>query len=708
MRRLVAALAFVSAEETREEGWPYYPVLPAYDTGRAPFYECSGQDRLAVSSAVEAYSAGRKMPPGCDCRKTGESDEDCTLFECTCICDLTAGMCDPNCCCDAECSQEQASRFEAVEGCQAEGPVAEEITKCYSTKVVDKVNPRFPTTAKGTAKSSLDRMLCVRYDNSDLRGEYYDDPGSPSPSIFDDDKGQKDFDYPNWLSTNLRTYAVDQTYDVGDAVVAAFESVVDGSFVYAHGGVLPLPVADHAGECLETERAKFGSSASGRCARRFDNVSATCASGLLSSARFASSLYVGRHPGATPAGDAWVKVEVRRVRWRDPRTGLETDFSDFDPLSCDTFYDDAEDASSPDTTVTSSSSCAASFDRPAAPACRDALADLCYTIVYSGKAADSRILKAYADLVLTDVPATSLTLTQRFAVVFQSESPVARSNANANVVNRTRSGNPGYLLGRPLLAGAKSDDGTRVVPQIDGLRVLGATGDSSCLESDPDAVVVPFGSDLRTGCLLRLDRAELEDFCRGDGPHAAAKGLPRYFNVSADLVFQGETHSLADDLVGIFGNADPLDPTQWLDITVKPAAAGQDAAQWRELEGVCLFAITSMNYRFLWAFVGARDNPQPKIIAARLEFGTEDLVYRYDGTNPGVQAFSIQTTVTFKEYKADYDHYTPPSPPVAISVPYDVWYPFKIESAARQVASPHLRLLLFLVTPLLVALFWPR
>lgn len=140
------------------------------------------------------------------------------MFECSCICDLTAGMCDHNCCCDEECTSEQRERFEDIEQCQPEGPVAEEITKCYSRKVVDQVNPRFPMTAKGTAKSSLDRMLCVRYDNSDLRGEYFDDPGYPSSSKFDDSNGQKDFDYPSWMTSSLQTY-VSNACDVAVVLV---------------------------------------------------------------------------------------------------------------------------------------------------------------------------------------------------------------------------------------------------------------------------------------------------------------------------------------------------------------------------------------------------------------------------------------------------------------------------------------------------------
>ncbi|KAJ8612268.1 hypothetical protein CTAYLR_002925 [Chrysophaeum taylorii] len=573
----------------------------------------------------QVYSNDRKMPPGCDCRKTGDTDRECTLFECTCICDLTAGMCDHNCCCDHECTGTQRARFEDLERCEPEGPVAEEVTKCYSTKVVDRVNPRFPMTAKGTAKSSLDRMLCVRYDNSDLRGEYYEDPGYPSSSVFDDSDGQKDFDYPEWATTSLETYAKDQTYDAGDPIRAAFSYDAEDAwsgfdtaallnsetgeygFVEAHGGVLPLPMADERGECLETQRALFAAAQNSECLRVIDNLEADCPN--LGSFRFASRLFLGKHAGASPAGSDWVHVEVRRVRWRDFEAGTEYEYSSFDPdlAACDVAYDgpftatlaptlSMEDTNSstdqsptpvPSLTVAPTAVCALgeNASRPASPSCRNALVEICYVIVYGGETENSQIIRAYADLVLTDIPAMSsvTAMRQRYSIAFQSESSAVRSITDANIVNRTRSGNPGYIFGRPVLAG-KLASAAYVLPRIDGLRMLGSSGDSTCSEDGVESLAVAFGVDTKSGCVLKLTRGELRDFCTGDSTHAFANGLPRYFNASADLVFDGVTNDLADDVIGIFGNADPLDPTQWLDLDIKAAAAG-NAALWLERQG---------------------------------------------------------------------------------------------------------------------------
>jgi len=89
-----------------------------------------------------------------------------------------------------------------------------------------------------------------------------------------------------------------------------------------------------------------------------------------------------------------------------------------------------------------------------------------------------------------------------------------------------------------------------------------------------------------------------------------------------------------------------------------------------------------MNYRFIWTYVGSRDNPQARVLASHLEFGTTDI--RYCLSSPGIQRqyFPIKASASFIQITKSMDTGVAPSPPVAISVPYDVWYPFQIDSFA--------------------------
>lgn len=53
-------------------------------------------------ASVPSSEIARSIPVGCECVDTNETP--CLKFECRCICDLTAGACDADCCCDAEVS----------------------------------------------------------------------------------------------------------------------------------------------------------------------------------------------------------------------------------------------------------------------------------------------------------------------------------------------------------------------------------------------------------------------------------------------------------------------------------------------------------------------------------------------------------------------------------------------------------------------------
>jgi len=158
------------SEEYRVE-WPFYMFSKTteitYQSSKYP---------PATSSSGDAHATNRGVPPSCDCWETGRGDSDCEVFDCTCICDLTAGECDHNCCCDKECNEAQRQRFDAIQACLPEGAQNGEITRCYSTKDVDQVNPKFPLSTRGTARGSVDRMLCVQYDNSNSQRKFYKVP----------------------------------------------------------------------------------------------------------------------------------------------------------------------------------------------------------------------------------------------------------------------------------------------------------------------------------------------------------------------------------------------------------------------------------------------------------------------------------------------------------------------------------------------------
>jgi hypothetical protein len=51
-------------------------------------------------------------PQSCSCAENGVTSTNCELFRCNCVCDVTAGKCDYDCCCDPDCSSDQVRKIQ--------------------------------------------------------------------------------------------------------------------------------------------------------------------------------------------------------------------------------------------------------------------------------------------------------------------------------------------------------------------------------------------------------------------------------------------------------------------------------------------------------------------------------------------------------------------------------------------------------------------
>ena len=234
--------------------------------------------------------------------------------------------------------------------------------------------------------------------------------------------------------------------------------------------------------------------------------------------------------------------------------------------------------------------------------CRNAVVSVCYTIFFDSSGS---LVSVSADLVVTDISLSSynaslFSVAQSYSVSFVSVADVTRTSAAGNLINRTRSGNPGYVTGLPVLGGIEIGSGSSAVisAQRSGMTIPAFTPTGSCTLG-LDAVSVEFGVDLRGGCSLLLTRSELQTMCSGSGPYMNGD-LPSFWSINT-------TH------VGIFGNADPQDSTQWLALDNVVSAANY---LWDDATSTCNDFYATIDYKFLTADVGSTGNPQQKIIAA--------------------------------------------------------------------------------------------
>ncbi len=90
-----------------------------------------------------------------------------------------------------------------------------------------------------------------------------------------------------------------------------------------------------------------------------------------------------------------------------------------------------------------------------------------------------------------------MSVSQTYSVSYATSYGITRTAAKGNLMNRTRSGNPGYITGRPVVAGYEVTSGTysAIKAQLPGLKVMGISPTGLC--DDVGSMDVLFGADIR-------------------------------------------------------------------------------------------------------------------------------------------------------------------------------------------------------------------
>lgn len=158
---------------------------------------------------------------------------------------------------------------------------------------------------------------------------------------------------------------------------------------------------------------------------------------------------------------------------------------------------------------------------------------------------------------------------------------------------------------------------------------------------------------------------------RDTGVSGISSKVPKYIWINSSFTF-----------IGIYGNSDPLDTSQWMQMNIE---ANSNTPTFDSNDRLCTDMPTSLHYEFLYAYVGSTQNPQAKVVGARAYYGFEDIHF---SSEVGAQHVMISTTVSFTKLAENaHDTYTPGVPPVLWTVPYDVFYPFDV-SAGHGAKSP--------------------
>nr|XP_019966025.1 PREDICTED: tectonic-1 isoform X1 [Paralichthys olivaceus] len=510
-----------------------------------------------------------------------------------CPCDEHRGVCDIGCCCDAQCEEE----LPLFTGCSVSTVSGnKQLCSCnvasYSLRsTID----GYSELQSSVRKETNHDIFCVQSQNR-IDGWSHPSPALPTDSNFDSLFKQ----FTSFLfgsEENTAELQASSGYQYGDVMVTAGE---DGE-----RGMFWLPAPGVTADCVDTSPAAFLKDESRVCSRRV-NLDQDCSSlpALKMDTYTDIQLFTGKNNDA-----AVVPVEVASVIQQSVE-GTQTTWKmsggeNLSPLLLNPEL------------------------------CANVVLKVVYVMKYNPA---GEIVNVSVSLVLGFVREAALPLKQEFHITFVQQ--------DAEEVAVHYSGNPGYVVGLPLVSGTRTQDGiVRSIDPRETLSLLDAAEDQDCLRGPHQRSPVLFGLDSMSGCTLRL-----ED------------------NVNCSLVSQALLDVLRGpnylQYVASFGNSPLNNPLDWLQINSSFSP--------REAQS-CSIPL-SLHLEVKWTKYGSLVNAQPQIVSIKevIQTNTTSLA-RLSG---GSSILTISMSVAFIPVSAAALPGYNAMPTINAKLPYDFFSPF--------------------------------
>lgn len=308
------------------------------------------------------------------------------------------------------------------------------------------------------------------------------------------------------------------------------------------------------------------------------------------------------------------------------------------------------------------------------------------------------LTRAQVRFIIGSLNSASLPMSQSFAATYQGAN-------DTNVVER--SGNPGYVVGKPVRAGIRVENTTSKKYVIEestyDLTLIKSSQTGSCVTDAGNRVQVNFGENVRTGCLLRFNYTSLNvlDYCTA--MRAAIIDALEGLN---DTINRDNPNNF-NRYVATFGNSDTLKTGDWVPILRQNYPRASVAQQ--SVEGPTCELSMGMHVVILYSNVGSLVNPQPKIIGVSFIYeDVQTITYRCVGTycqagSDGLnQSFEVSQSVSFVDVSQPAMGAVGEPPIFLAKVPYDFWYPFLSASSENIFYNSYLIMICFVIVYQLV------
>ncbi|CAG9318470.1 unnamed protein product [Blepharisma stoltei] len=535
----------------------------------------------------------------------------------SCICDLTAESCDAFCCCDPDCSSSVISLWQSSSNnlCAPE-KFTNYPTRCKNNQKHSIDNGR---RAMQVATDSINNLLCIYYDNSPDQFNTYDsvDESSIDSSTISD-RLEKSTEYSDLIYFN-QPNATGNAFSPGDSMAA---------LVNSYSGVWSLPSADSFGECNNMN------SASWLYSQTFDSCTRTIMASSLESlcntelnyVTYVSGLSISKQP--YPSNSDHISITIGNITFRN--------------------LDDESIRKYDQTTATTTfANCL----------CSNALLEANY-IVYTNTAQDTpseiwvNIVIGNVGFSATTCPSEQIVIKQKFSIKFYT------GTADLQI----RSGNIGYISGKPLIIGYKNETNNTMNVYEGGFPLSGASTIGECVDTDlltSDSPIINFGHEMIYNCYLEMSYEDLKTYCTSTTDNTE---LP-IFSTHSEI-----TH------IGKFGSIDYSNPDDWVEVSTSSSSS---TPTFSETTGTCTIP-NLLHYEIIVAKVGIVSNPQPKVIYAQRSYqaNTQWVFRMKDKTQ--TQKFYNTVVISYVEYDDETQNYHAPAPNPIPAMPDDIMYPFKI------------------------------
>ena len=282
-------------------------------------------------------------------------------------------------------------------------------------------------------------------------------------------------------------------------------------------------------------------------------------------------------------------------------------------------------------------------------------------------------MEVKATLTVDDLPIDVTSVSQTYTIKYV--------DVNAADDTYSRSGNPGYLVGRPLLAGVRVENFITLNGDNNQyLTMVTASANGDCQSDSLNRRQILFGENFRSGCIVRATLDDLDNRCE----------LIQAYVIEAML---GPTRTLQVDgslYIASFGNSDPLRIGDWIQVIVANEV----------VEGSCKGVATHLE--ILYADHGELHNPQARIVGAKLTFEPIEFEflcvqpYCESNANDMSQQFEMVTSVSFVDVtKAPVEAFAE-KPVVKSKLPANFFHPYYLSAGIQTAYS------VSLLVPLLV------